>query len=134
MSCNDREDMAPIPPPRNQFEVSEQEDRDRNVPDAYREFQERLARSVDNRARVQHMLADEASRGGDSLPTPTAAQAREYGPLLAAALRRLIAEVEDANRNSGRTDTQCVRVALMVATTALRDAAKPREEPTDAVA
>lgn len=131
MTCNDREDLIP-PQPRNQFEVSEKEERDRFGPDALRELQERQARSIDNRARVQHMLADDAVR--EPLPCPTAAQAREFGPLLAAALRRLVAECDEAIRKRGRIDqTQLVRVALIVATTALRDAAKPLED-TDAVA
>jgi len=113
------------PPPRNQFELSELEDR--TPKDTHTLFQDRLARTACNRARLQNSLANEAARV--PVPQPSVIQARRFAPVLTASLRRLVAELNEAIRNRGRVDdSQLVRVALIAAERALSDAASFTEE------
>lgn len=117
--------MSINPPPRNQFELSELEER--TPKDTHTLFQEQLLRTAYNRAHVQNMLANTATR--HPVAAPSAYQAKAFGTVICACLRRLVAECNESIRVNGRVDqTQLVRVALAAAERALRDAAS-MEEP-----
>lgn len=120
-------------PPQTQFQLSELE-RDQYPVDPVDELNRRRRLSMSAKASLYNSFCD----AGDKLPPPIVSdeQAVEYATVLAASLRRLVADVDWALRTLGSVDTSLVvRSALVSSTKVLEEASawKP-EGPTDAVA